>query len=123
MFPICTCGLEAGIRGGSEEYDNADRRVVEDIYIVYFLYILFSHIFEMSNITYLRFIFRDTSSDTEILNSIRNHVCFFADPKGAIMEIRTPCPYFCLLPYHFGLSLIFKRFYILYVYTNLFMFL
>ena len=42
MFPICTCGLEVGIRGGSEECDNADGRVVEDIYFL-FLINIFSH--------------------------------------------------------------------------------
>ena len=44
MFPICTCGLEARIRGESEEYDNADGRIVEDIFF-YFLFLIniFSH--------------------------------------------------------------------------------
>ena len=31
---------------------------------------------------------------------------FYTDPKGAIMETRTTRPYFCLLPYYFGLAFI-----------------
>ena len=44
------------------------------------------------------------SSDHELLHKELRyiHFVFPTDLKGAIMETRTPCPYFCLLPYYFG---------------------
>ena len=84
LNPVASAGRKDGRTDGrTENIKILDSTEVENIYIYiyFFIHIIYSHISEMSNITHLRFIFRDISSDTEILNSIRNHGFFFR-PKG-----------------------------------------